>query len=236
MKRYIAVASALVLGGSAALASSIPVNYDTLGSLSAATFGGTGIPNDDVAQTTIDFQNGDSILLGLTATARYSNPTVTGASGVFSATPGQNNGLDGANPPHSVGPTWNFDYYINVTSTSQTGYHLGLLYANNTTGASGIVNFGNLTGGTYQDSWNLSFGFLNTIGFDPNADDDYGFALTLLNADGRPVGDDVAINVDINGGTSRAPDSGSTALLLGCGFVGLAFVGRRQMRLATAAK
>ena len=239
MKKYLAVASALVMGGSAVLATTITPNYDTFGSLPAATFGGTGIPNDAVAQTTISGlnQNQDnSITLALSATQRYSNPTVgNNGAGTFFATTGENNGLDGASPAHALGPTWNFDFYINIVDPTGAGYHLGLLYGNNTTGTSKILDFGSLTAGTYQDSWNLDMSFLSGIGFDPNANSVYGFELTLLNADGRPVGDDVAINVDVTGG-AQTPDTASTAMLLGCGFIGLALVGRRQMRLATVAK
>lgn len=228
MKKYLGFASILLTGGLTAFATTISPSGTPLGTLSGATFGGTGIPNTAVETTTYS-QNQNQIVLGLTATQRYSNPALgNDGVGTFFATTGQNTGLDGL--PHSLGPTWNFDYYIGLTDVSGTGYTFKLLYTDNTTGAAGSVNFGSAnTSGVSQDSWNLSMGFLSGIGFDPNNAHDYGFELEALNVDGAVLAH-TAINVDVN----SVPDASSTALLLGLGFTGLAVLGLRQNRFAFA--
>lgn len=230
MKKHLAIASVLLTSGFSLFATTIAPSFGSFGTLSGATFGGTGIPNTAVAIKEVSFAgNNDTITLGLTATARYSNPTVgNDGAGTFFATPGLNNGLDGGG--HTLGPTWNFDYYIKTGANNVGTYSFALLYANNTTGVSTSLLLGPITG-TAQDSWNLSMGFLNTIGFDPNASGQYGFELELLNSDSHVVAK-TAINVDV--GTSRVPDGSSTALLLGLGFAGLAVLGFRQNRQALA--
>jgi hypothetical protein len=214
MKKHLVAALTLFASGAAVLATSVSPTYDTFGTLSGATFGGTGIPNDNVAIATTT----SGITLGLSATQRYFNPPLgNDGAGTFYATPGENTGL--ANPPKSVGPTWNFDIYLG--NTGQGAFTYKLIYGNNTTGnfstldLTGLVTLGN---GLYQDSWNLDMAFLNTIGYDPNASGVYAFELEALNVDGRAVAQ-TAINVDVG----QVPDSASTILLLGCGFLGLAF-------------
>src|SRR5215469_8414331 len=105
MKKHVAVASLFLTVSLAAFGNT------SFGTLSGATFGGTGIPNNAVEITTVNTTpngNGasDTITLGLTATPRYQNPALgNNLAGTFSATAGANDGL--GNPPHSVGPTWN---------------------------------------------------------------------------------------------------------------------------------
>jgi hypothetical protein len=221
MKKYLTLASIFLSGGITLLATTITPSGTPLGTLSGATFGGTGIPNTDVEITTVPAGQGQ-ITLGLTATARYSNPALANdGAGTFFATAGQNTGLDGL--PHTIGPTWNFDYYINADNVTG-GYTFQLIYSDNTTGVSTTLA---LPAG--QDSWNLSMGFLNTIGFNPNAAGVYGFELNALNVDGHVVGS-TAINVDVG----SVPDGTSTAGLLGFGIVGLVIFNSRRTRLARA--
>lgn len=228
MKKSLFLAVTFLTAGLSAFATSIAPSGTALVSLPAATFGGTGIPNDKVEVTTVTTARQDVITMGLTATPRYSNPTLgNNGFGTFTATPGFNNGL--GNPPQSLGPTWNFDLYLNVAGSSGLAYSFALAYANNTTGVGNTISLGTLsTGGTFQDSWNLSMGFLTGIGFNPNDAGVYGFSLEELNSDGHVVAS-TAINVNVAG----VPDSGSTALLLGLGFAGLAAFGyRRSLALA----
>jgi hypothetical protein len=220
MKKYLLIAYLALTSGVTVLATTITPSGTPLGTLSGATFGGTGIPNTAVEMTTVAAGQGQ-ITLGLTATPRYSNPALANNGiGTFFATTGQNTGLDGL--PHSIGPTWNFDYYIKADNV--TGYTFQLVYADNLTGVSTTLA---LPAG--QDSWNLSMGFLNTIAFDPNAAGVYGFELDALNANGAVVGS-TAINVDV----ASVPDGASTMGLLGLGIVGLTIFNYRRTRLTRA--
>lgn len=230
MKKHLVVALTLLASASAVLATTVTPSYGTFGTLSDATFGGSGIPNNAVAYTTFNSGN-DNLTIGLSATQRYFNPPLANnGAGTFTATAGENNGL--ASPPKTLGPTWNFDFYINAQILSQTPYSYKLIYGNNTTGNFSTFDLtAFLVGGKYQDSWNLDFSFLNTIGYDPNASGIYGFELDVVNDAGSVVAK-TAINVDVEGG--HVPDNGSTALLLGCGFAGLAIFQSRQIRRALA--
>jgi hypothetical protein len=230
MKKSLLLAVTFLTAGLSAFATSIAPSGTALVSLPAATFGGTGIANDKVEVTTVTTPRQDVITMGLTATPRYSNPALgNNGFGTFTATPGFNNGLDGASPAHAFGPTWNFDVYLNVAGNSGLAYSFALAYANNTTGVGNTITLGTIsTGGTFQDSWNLSMGFLTGIGFNPNDAGIYGLALEELNSDGHVIAS-TAINVNVAG----VPDSGSTALLLGLSFAGLAAFGyRRSLALA----
>src|SRR5581483_6837101 len=103
-----------------ATATPVAVSFTTFGTLSGATFGGSGIPNNAVAITTV-LDNGNTITLGLTATQRYANPALTNnGAGVFLAQPG-GDGVDGQ-PSYAL---WNFDFYVNSTGGS---YKFDLLY------------------------------------------------------------------------------------------------------------
>ncbi len=64
-----------LLGGVNAEAAPISPTFDTFGTLSGATFGGTGIPNNAVAITRIT-SGGYNITLGLTAHGRFFNPPI----------------------------------------------------------------------------------------------------------------------------------------------------------------
>lgn len=228
MKRLHVLTSILVTTGFAVLATPFtPIG--TFGTLSGFT-AGSGNPNNAFMTTTIA-NGGDTITLGLQAQGRYSNPVLgNNGAGTFYATPGANNGL--GSPAHSIGPTWNFDYYINVANTSGSLYGFALLYGNDGSALS-TLSFGAATSasGTSQDSWNLSMtSFLNIVpAFDPNANGIYDFALEALDASGNVLGTSaIVVKVD------AVPDTASTAMLLGLGFVGLAVFGIRQNRLQAA--
>jgi hypothetical protein len=229
MNKSLFLATVFMTAGLSAFATSIAPSGTALVSLPAATFGGSGIPNNAVEVTTVTTPRQDVITLGLTATPRYFNPALgNNGFGTFTATPGFNNGL--GTPPQTLGPTWNFDFYINLVDNSGTTYNFALAYANNTTGVGSSLSLGSATAsGTAQNSWNLSMGFLSGIGFDANASGVYGFELEQVSADGVVIAS-TAINVNVG----SVPDSSSTAALLGLGFAGLAVVGYRRNRLALA--
>ena len=176
-------ACGLSLVVAAAAPASGQVIFDTFGPLPEATFGGTGIPNGEVAQSK-QFTDGDNIItVALSATQRFSNPPLTndGAATYF-ATPGSNFG-DPANPttpsPSATeGATWNFNFYAKVespTSSPQiTDYQFDLLYDLDPGANTPLVDFGkiNLTNSVafspdpttdlIEDSQNAFFAFLTT--------------------------------------------------------------------------
>jgi hypothetical protein len=222
MKKSLFLVATFLTAGLSAFATTIAPSGNPLALLPGATFSGTGIPNTEVEISTTS--GGDVITLGLTATQRYFNPALANdGKGTFFANTGLNNGLGAT--PHSLGSTWNFDYYINVNNLSGANYTFQLVYANNTTGVSDFVTLGiNKGSTTIQDSQNLTFTPYSTdLSFDPLASGVYGFELVVLDARGGQVAS-TAINVNV----SSVPDSGSTALLLGLGFVGLVGFGYRR--------
>ena len=81
--------------GFAATASATPT-FDTFGPLPQATFGGSGIPNDAVAQSTFEGTG----ILALSSTQRFFNPPVTNdGAGNYFAEPGSNFGGPGSTVP-----------------------------------------------------------------------------------------------------------------------------------------
>ncbi|MEZ6190818.1 MAG: PEP-CTERM sorting domain-containing protein [Phycisphaerales bacterium] len=224
-----------------AAAQATPV-YDTFGPLDDATFGGQGIPNDEVAISS-QFIDGDvTIIVAMSATQRYSNPALTNnGAGTYFATPGSNFG--GNNESATEGALWNFNYYMKVIGTNGAtpvlaDYQIDLFYDFDTgfdtaLGSLGKINVTNAILGSVnpgatlvEDSQNLMFGFLGTTipgvitppagSFDPNALGEYNFAIQVSRA-GFGV-EAVAMDVQV------VPEPASLALLtLG----GLALTRRR---------
>lgn len=167
----------------AGAAQATPV-YTSWGSLPAATFGGTGIPNTSVAKTEVFINglSGEQITLGLTAHGRYFNPTVSdNGAGEYYAGTGSNCGVATdpiGCPSTSQGSLWNFAFYINAVGpgVDLADYQFTLYYdfdpgANTLLASMGTININNaiIAGGgnpaalnTVQDSQNLLFGFLDT--------------------------------------------------------------------------
>ena len=229
-------------------AAPIAPTFDTFGTLAGATFGGSGIPNDAVAISTISTSDG-TLTFGLTAFGRYLNPAVgNNGAGTFTATPGSNYGdpTNATMPSSTLGATWNFGYYIDVQGAVSLGDFLDasggairLLYdfkpgTNTDQSQLGVIDLGTAGGAgiysvtTVQDSQNLLFGFFATGGtgitppggtFDPNAGGEYTFALQYLDAAGAVVGQS-AINVDV-------PEP-ATLAFVGLGLAGLGIMRRRR--------
>ncbi len=237
-KILIAVVSSWAITGTIAMADT------TFGSLPAATFGGTGNPNDAVEITTINHGQ-DVVTLGLAAQQRYSNPPLgNDGAGTYFATPGAN--LQGS--PATLGALWNFDFYAIIAGAGNASQYtfklyydfdpavgtpkaqLGVINLNNANIAAG----GSATTQTIQDSENLDFGFLASSlagvitppsgSFDPNATGEYSFILEA-DQDGREIGE-ADINVDVG----TVPEITTTAPLLGLALGGLAFFAARKNR------
>jgi hypothetical protein len=195
------------------LAAMAAPTYTSFGSLPGATFGGSGIPNDAVAVTTIT-DGGNTITLGLTAHGRYANPATTNdGAGTFYAGTGQNCGIatDPVGcPSGNQGALWNFAYYIDIAGGGNlSNYSFGLNYdfdpgTGTSQSALGTININNalvaqsinpasLT--NLQGSENLLFSIYTTgfptvitppsyASFNPNAVGEYSFYLTASNNSG----------------------------------------------------
>ncbi len=170
--------------------------YDTFGPLDA-TWGGTGIPNGEVAISD-QWSNGSTLItIAMSATQRYSNPALTNdGAGTYFAQAGSNFG--GMGESIYEGALWNFNFYIDIDSPTETiaDYDITLFYDFDPAFDNGPVGLGtvNLTAGLgaithFEDSQNLMFGSFATAvpgvvsppggAFDPNALGEYNFAISV---------------------------------------------------------
>ncbi|WP_077034997.1 PEP-CTERM sorting domain-containing protein [Pelomonas sp. KK5] len=220
-------AAALATASLSASASLTPA-YDTFGTLSAATFGGTGISNKAVAIDTFTGRNliGQStgtITLGLTATSRYANqPSVSNnGAGVFYATAG----VDKTSPLSILDQlaTWNLDFYIGG-ATSSNPYVYKLLVDVDPSAGENFKTF--YLGANSQDSWNLGAASLELLGgysFNPTRTGDYSVVLEAVNMFTGSVAGSTSILVDVR----NVPEPASLALV-GVALIGLAASARRR--------
>lgn len=233
--------------GTAALAAPISPTFDTFGTLSGATFGGSGIPNNAVAITTISTPT-HSVVLGLTAHHRFLNPPLTNdGAGTFFATPGANYGDPTfmTMPSSLLGATWNFAFYVDVGASSQS-IVVRLLYDFDPSFATDESNHGVIEAtipGTppveVQSSQNLLFGFLSTPSmgppsitpppgtFDPNAQGWYTFALRAYTLGGDFLGQSAIV---VTVGNVAVPEPASLATWGLCGIGALLTAARARRR------
>ena len=227
-----AVVLAAAAFGFAATASATPT-FDTFGPLPQANFGGSGIPNDAVAQS---FFGGDGIL-ALSATERFSNPPVgDDGAGTYFAEPGFNDGTPGSTSG-LLGALWNFNTFIQAPTGQQLedfvftlryDFDPGLDTPENELGRIDLVF---LPGTVLQGSENNLFGFLATPApgltpptfgpFDPNVPGQYSYILTASLLDNTLLG---RVAIDVNVGLPEP----ATLALFGLGLVGLAVARRRR--------
>ncbi len=214
------LAAAVITAMLTSSAGATPV-FDTFGPLDEATFGGQGIPNDEVAVSTQIVDGDVTITLAMSATQRYSNPALTNdGQGTYFATPGSNFG--GSGESTFEGALWNFNYYMKVEGANGAtpelaDYQINLYYDfdagfDTLLGSLGVINVTNaILGGSdpnatlIEDSQNLMFGFLASAipgvlappagAFDPNALGEYNFALTISGG-GLPL-ETVAMDVEV---------------------------------------
>lgn len=213
-----------LLALSAAAVGATPV-FDTFGALTTANFGGSGIPNQAVAQTTLGTTG---IVLGLTATARYTAlpaPTNNGA-GVFYAPPGISTGdnakwnydfyIGGANGPSAVLSTYTYQLFVDMNPA------VGDLFGSYQD-LSAVLALPDslLTAGTIQNSHNLGFYAPVPFSFNANAAGQYGILLVARDQTGAEVG---RVAIDVNVGA--VPEPGSLALA-GVALLGLLGVRRK---------
>jgi len=227
--------------------------YQTFGTL-PVTFGGSGIPNDAVAASSVFVDGSTSITLGLTAHGRYSNPTVTNnGAGVFYAGTGSNCGIatDPVGcPSANQGALWNFGFFVGVSGANKhlSDYNFKLYYDTNPGADTPLANLGvidlnaliTLAGGNpatmtvVQDSQNLLFNFLSTsipsvitapgTAFNPNAIGQYSFYLTATTNTPFPAAVGT-VGIDVQ----AVPEADTWAMLLaGLGLVGVMARRRKQ--------
>jgi len=243
MRFRLLLAAMAVMAATHASAAPITPAFDAFDDLAVATFGGTGIPTDPTAITTIT-SGPNTITLGLTAHQRFSNPPLTNdGAGTFVAGRGSNDGTPG-NPGDQS--TWNFAWYIEIEGGGTfDDFGFALLYdfdpgADTDESVLGVLDLndaivalgGSLAATTInQSSQNLTFGFLadNSLSsitapafgsFDPDIGGQYSFALLARDAQGSEIGRS-AINVQV----VSAP--GSLALLA-LGLAGVRAARRRR--------
>lgn len=243
---FAVIASVAILVGANASAAPITPTFDSFGDLSAATsipvnFGGSGIPTNPAAITTIDGNNGDVIVMGLIATPRFANATPTDdGNGTYFAKAGANNGTPGSSGDRAK---WNFSFFVGIEGSFGNtigDYGFELLYdldpgANTDETALGRLDFENPALGVsgfsvVQGSQNATFDFLKGIppipgvtaplftGFDPNAVGEYTFAIRS-----RELAGQVAINVNV-----QAVPVPAAGILLVSGFASLLLFRRKR--------
>jgi hypothetical protein len=234
-----AVGTAMLLAGSA---HATPI-FDTFGPLDQATFGGQGIPNQEVAVSSQIVDGDVTITVAMSATQRFSNPPLTNdGAGTYFAGPGSNFG--GNNESAFEGALWNFNYYMHVEGTNGAtpelaDYQINLYYDFDTgfdtpIGSLGVINVtAGILGGPdpnatlVEDSQNLLFAFLASPipgvltppagAFDANALGEYNFAIEVI---GGGIGiETVAMDVQV------IPEPAS---LVALGLGGLALLTRRR--------
>jgi hypothetical protein len=233
MKTYLTIAC-LFASGAVAMASSV----SSFGTLSNATWGGSGIDNNNAEITTITLPAtaaANVITLGLEANPRL-QPGVLGnnGAGIYFVAPGAAAG-------HPTWASWNMGFFIGSTpDNSLSQYTFTLSY--------GLEGGGSFTfdpmlisdnkGGpnSAQNSENLGFGFLSVPigGFDPNASGIYDFTLNAY-LNGNLLGSDSA-----KVAVGNVPDGGSTVAALGFAACALLIFkrasDRRQLRTVASAK
>ena len=238
LREFSAVGRAAVLAatafGFAATASATPT-FDTFGPLPQANFGGSGIPNDAVAQSTFEGTG----ILALSATERFSNPPVgDDGAGTYFAEPGFNDGTPGSTSG-LLGALWNFNIFISApTGQLLEDFVFTLRYdfdpsLDTPESELGRIDIVFQPGTVLQGSQNNLFDFLATpaVGltpptfgpFDPNVPGQYSYVLTASFLDGTELG---RVAIDVNVGL---PEPGTLALF-GLGLVGLAVARRRHRR------
>ncbi len=240
----VAIATLLLSLAAATHAWAVPF-YDTFGPLDTATFGGQGIPNDEVAISSQFVDGNVLITIAMSATQRYSNPALTNnGAGTYYAQPGSNYG--GNNESPDEGALWNVNGYLKVegfngATPKLADYQINLLFDTDPGFNTPFPALGNVDltaailaldpNATLQESsQNLMFGFLAAdlppyiiapaTPFDPNALGQYTFGIQV-SRNGWGV-ETVAMLVEV------VPEPSSVVLAI-FGMATVVVIGRRRL-------
>ncbi|HWD92485.1 MAG TPA: hypothetical protein VG938_09050 [Verrucomicrobiae bacterium] len=187
-------------------------------------YSGHGIPIDtsEYAQFT-GLGGGDTLTIAMAATQNGSNPAPgNDKAGTYFV----NTGLVGGKS------VWNFDFY----GSSQLGLLANYVFTLTETANGHTFSFNPATiaddGGApnaFGNSERLDFAtYGGPLGYNANADDTYDFTLSVSTVTGSFIGSD---NITVVAGRgAAAPDTASTATLLGAAFLGLFLMKRRFTR------
>jgi len=215
-KLLLTIVSILSLSLAAAAARAVPI-FDFFGPLDEATFGGTGIPNDEVAVAS-QFVDGDNLItVALSATQRFSNPPLTNdGAGTYFATPGSNFG--GSGESTTEGALWNFNSFVRVEGLNGatpvlTDYQIDIFYDFDPVEDNALGTLGRI---------DLTASLLAGLGGGPTSTLEESSQNLLFNfRSGRSCRRAMDVQV--------VPEPG-TALLLGLGLAGLSTARRRASR------
>jgi hypothetical protein len=218
--RYFVSAAALAALGGMASAGGVTVTYrDTLGIPFTA---GSGNTNTNFA---ISRDSGSGVELGLKAKERFFGDGNVGGTGDLYIVQAGYSPVSGSDPtPDPSRAWWNFDFSIDLNQNTFNDTSLHMLITNNINSISidldisAVLQGGGLGGlSVYQNSYNMGFAFLGSLGFDANDVGTYSFELVAYGmADGTPNLGDVGMTVQVDGPTVPLP-SGAGLGLAGLG-------------------
>lgn len=209
-QQVVFLATLVLLLTTTALAS--PLCPGGLSPLPSATWGGSGIPNDAVCQ-----QSAGGVTVGMIAHGRFGNPAVgNDGLGTFFATAGGDiTSVPSAACPLGLCAKWNFGFFVQNSTNNAVSVTVDW-------GNGGFVTQVLAAGQTWQDSWNLGFGFVDTgvpipgtynpssVLFDPSASGIYPFTLSVNGVTGGPI---AAVGIDVVVGDSSVPEPTTFGML-----------------------
>ena len=245
---FFAALSVLALGSAAQAAPVDPTTgvFGDLGGVGTdVTFDGDDIPTADSNYQTFSDRSGNTLLLGLSITPRFSAPTPNNdLAGTFDVQPG----LGGS--PNGPGLFWNFSYYAELFPTVGSALTIAdiglqLLYDLDSAVGTDIADLGvlditlfqNTTSTIAQGSQNLSFAYLsaNNPGFNTPGlntfSPDFGEYSFLLRATDFSVTSGSGVAVIADAGMAPIPLPAGFPLLL-AGIGALVFVRLRRDQTA----
>ena len=205
--------------------------FGTIPGASGNPYSGSGIPFDTSQWTQVsgipsaNALHPDTLTIAMAATQHGSGNPAPGnnGAGTYTVNPGLVSGRS----------VWNFDFYANSALGNVGTYSFILTELNVGNGQSFSFNpllIPDNVGGPASagNSESLDFATFGVpIGYDPNANDTYDFTLaSYLNGN---LVSQTAITVIDGTGAANTPDGGSTAGLLGAGFVSLMAFAKRKM-------